>query len=70
MSILLKIGKQVKKRRRELKIGQETLADFSGIGITTISNLENGRGNITVENLDSLLAILGLEISIHVRQTI
>ena len=70
MNSLQKIGEKIKDRRKVLNIGQETLADFSGVGITTISNLENGKGNITIETLDSLFEILGLELSINIKQMI
>lgn len=43
------IGQKIKKRRKELKMSQETLAELSNVSRGTISALENGKcGNVLV----------------------
>ncbi|MDF9829168.1 helix-turn-helix domain-containing protein [Parabacteroides sp. PF5-6] len=42
---LEEIGKQIRERRKELKIDQMTLAALAGIGINALGRLERGTGN-------------------------
>lgn len=58
---------QIKERRKILKITQEILADLSGVGLRTIKQFESGKGNPTLENLQKICAVLGLEISLSVK---
>lgn len=60
------IGKEIKKRRKELALGQEDLIDYAGIGSTTLSTLEQGKANITLNILEKITNILGLEVKIVV----
>ena len=39
------IGAEIKKRRKELQINQQTLADLAGVGINTLVAIERGTGN-------------------------
>jgi transcriptional regulator with XRE-family HTH domain len=68
-SIQKTIGSAIEKRRTELKMDQSFLSDYSTIGITTISTLENGKGNISVGNLQKILDVLGLEISVNIKKS-
>jgi transcriptional regulator with XRE-family HTH domain len=61
------IGKQIKQRRINLKMDQETLEDYSGLKTPVISNIENGLGNPTLKTLEKLLEPLGLEIKLEVK---
>lgn len=67
MSLKQKIGEQVKQRRIELKMEQVDLQDYAEVGSTTLSKLEQGKANITVETLEKILEVLGLEIAIKVK---
>lgn len=64
------IAKSVSQRRHDIGMEQETLCDYSGMSITTLSNLENAKANITIEKLGAILDILGLEIEIKVKKTV
>lgn len=64
------IASSVSQRRHEINMEQEALCDYSGMSITTLSNLENAKANITIEKLGAILNILGLEIEIKVKKTI
>lgn len=55
-----KIGEQVQKQRKLLKITQKDLAEISGVSLRTIKSLENGDANPTVEILGRVLEPLGL----------
>lgn len=61
-SIKQRFGKAVRRRRRELELSQEYLAELAGLHRTYISNLERGMINPTLENMERLAQ--GLEISL------
>lgn len=61
---LVEIGKQIRERRKELKIDQATLAVLSNIGINALVRLERGSGNPRFSVLYSVLKTLGLDIII------
>lgn len=67
MGLKQTIGEQVKKRRTELKMEQLDLQDYAEVGSTTLSKLEQGKANITVETLEKILEVLGLEIVVKVK---
>ena len=58
----------IKERRETLKIGQETLADISGVGLRTLKQLESGKGNPTIKTLQRLADVLGLELKLDVKK--
>ena len=51
-----------------LKITQRTLAELAGVGINTLTKIERGEGNPTVEVLEKILDTLGLELQIEIKQ--
>lgn len=64
------MGKVIKERRALLRISQQDLSDFSGVGISTIKDLERGVGNPSIETLKKILDVVGLEMVLQVKQTI
>ena len=67
---LMNVGTVIKERRTLLEISQQDLADFSGVGISTIKDLERGVGNPSIKTLKKILDVVGLEIVLQVKQTI
>ena len=61
------IGEKIKKRRNELRINQQTLADLAGVGINTLVAMERGTGNPSLSTLQAVLATLGLELKCQLR---
>ena len=57
----------IKARRQALQVTQETLAEMSGIGLRTLKQFESGKGNPTLLTLHKLADVLGLEISLKVK---
>ena len=57
----------IKARRQALQVTQETLAEMSGIGLRTLKQFESGKGNPTLLTLQKLADVLGLEISLKVK---
>ena len=63
------IIKRVKDRKEILAINQENLAELSEVGIATLKRFESGKGNITLNNLQKIVDILGLEIRLELKKT-
>ncbi|MCH5309651.1 MAG: helix-turn-helix transcriptional regulator [Prevotella sp.] len=64
------IGSIIKERRALLGISQQDLADFSGVGISTVKDLERGMGNPSLQTLQKILDVVGMEIVIQRKQTV
>jgi transcriptional regulator with XRE-family HTH domain len=65
-----KIIKIIKERKDILRINQEYLAELSEVGIATLKRFESGKGNITLNNLQKIADILGLEIELELKNQI
>lgn len=61
------LGRQIKARRKLLKITQRQLADLSGVGINTLTKIEREEGNPTLDRLNTVLDTLGLELIARVK---
>ncbi|KAF2516662.1 helix-turn-helix domain-containing protein [Flavobacterium foetidum] len=61
------IIKIIKDRRDTLQVTQETLAELSGVGLRTLKQFESGKGNPTLLTLSKLADVLGLEITLQVK---
>lgn len=62
------IGEQIRLRRKELMITQPDLADIAGISVNTLYKIERGQANPTIEVLVKILDVLGLEITVDIKQ--
>ena len=58
------IGKIVAAERKKQGLTQTRLAGFCNVGITFISNLENGKGTAEIDKVLNVVLMLGLDISI------
>ena len=58
-----------KERRAMLRVTQETLAELSGVGLRTLKQFERGKGNPTLQTLQKLADILGMEICLQIKKT-
>jgi len=67
MSLKQTVGKEIKRRRTELNMEQADLQDYAEIGSTTLSKLEQGKANVTLDTLEKILEVLGLEVVIKVK---
>lgn len=66
----LEIGKKLQQRRDELSIKQEDLAEMTGITSKTIYLIESGKGNPSVDTLNKIMDVLGLEITIEIKKRV
>jgi transcriptional regulator with XRE-family HTH domain len=62
MDIKFKIGQRIKELRKELGISQEALALKAEVDRTYVTDVENGRRNVSVEILERI--IIALEVTI------
>ncbi|MEO8108960.1 MAG: helix-turn-helix transcriptional regulator [Ginsengibacter sp.] len=58
MDIKTKVGNRIRELRKELNLSQEALALKSEVDRTYITDVENGRRNISVEILEKIIAAL------------
>jgi transcriptional regulator with XRE-family HTH domain len=63
------IVETLKKRRIRLQVTQETLALLTGVSLRTIKQLEAGKGNPTLETIQKLADVLGLELQLEIKNT-
>ena len=63
----LNLGKQIKNRRKILKIRQEDLAEISKVALRTIVSVERGEGNPSLETLLKLADVLGMQLQFNVK---
>lgn len=66
--LVSKIGQAIKERRRQLKITQSYLAEIAEISINTLYKLETGQTNVTVDVLEKILDVLGMELKLEVKK--
>lgn len=59
----------LKKRRKVLGVTQEQLAELSGVGLRTLKALEAKKSNPTLETLNKIADVLGMELKLEVKKT-
>lgn len=64
------IGLTIKKRRNELGITQPHLAELAKISTNTLYKLERGQSNPTLEVINKLAEILGMELKLEVKKIV
>jgi transcriptional regulator with XRE-family HTH domain len=62
------IGKKIKERRKTLSMPQSQLADYTGLSVVTLSQIESGKANPTLDTLNEIFHFLNLEIRIEVKK--
>ena len=62
------IGKTIRDRRNELNITQPHLAELAQISTNTLYKIERGQGNPSLNVLNKLAEVLGMEIILQVKK--
>lgn len=62
-SIEYRFGRAIRRRRRELDLSQEELAEKSGLHRNYISGIETGERNPSLKNIVKLAAALDISVS-------
>ena len=63
LDIKKQFGLAIKRRRLELNISQEELADRAQLHRTYIGDVERGSRNLSLENIQKVASGLGLKVS-------
>lgn len=61
MSIKANVGQRIRELRLKIGISQEALANRAEIDRTYVTDVENGRRNISIENLEKLVNALNVD---------
>ena len=61
-------GEAVRKRRKALGYTQSFLSAFSGLSVSFLSDLENGKTTIELEKAIRVANLLGLDCSLTARE--
>ncbi|RKM60817.1 MULTISPECIES: helix-turn-helix domain-containing protein [unclassified Butyrivibrio] len=60
-------GKAIRDRRKKLGYTQKYISDFTGISVTFLSDLENGKKTIELGKALLIANLLGLDIELNER---
>lgn len=61
------LGIEIRKRRKELQYTQACVAEFTGLSVTFISDVENGKPTVELEKTLELIHILGMDVNVEKR---
>jgi y4mF family transcriptional regulator len=61
------LGKMIRERRKELNYTQAFLAEFTGLSVTFISDVERGKTTAEIGKVIQLLHVLGMDILVEKR---
>lgn len=59
------ISEEIRRRRQELRLTQQSLADMSGVSVRMIKMIEANNANPTIATVSKLLASLGLHLVVR-----
>jgi transcriptional regulator with XRE-family HTH domain len=62
------VGKAIQRRRKALKITQSHLAALAGISVNSLYKIERGEANPTLELIEKIVAVLGLEVKLEAKK--
>ncbi len=62
------LGETIRARRKELHYTQAYLAEFTGLSVTFISDVERGKTTAEIEKIIRLINVLGLNLLIEKRE--
>ena len=63
------IGKFIQQRRETLMLKQEDVAEMGGITPKTIYLIEQGKGNPSLNTLQKISNVLGVELLFRIKRT-
>lgn len=62
MAITNKIGERIRELRSRIEISQESLAHLADLDRTYVNSVENGKRNISIENIQKIAKALDISI--------
>lgn len=64
----LGLGKTIRNRRKELGYTQKYISEITGLSMSFLSDLENGKATCEIGKTIQLMNLLGLNLNIEVRE--
>lgn len=64
------LGNRIKDRRNTLGITQKHLAELAEVSVNSVVKIENGQMNPSIEMVDRIAEILGMELTLQVKKVI
>jgi transcriptional regulator with XRE-family HTH domain len=61
------LGQKIKERRKTVSMSQNKLAEYTGLSVVTLSQIESGKANPSFETLNEIFHFLNLEILVVVK---
>lgn len=65
--LVKQIGETIRNRRKELSITQPHLAELANVSTNTLYKLERGQANPSLDILNKLADVLGMELILEVK---
>ena len=65
--LVIQLGRTIRNRRKELGITQSHLAELANVSTNTLYKLERGQGNPSLDILQKLTEVLGMELKLEVK---
>ena len=65
--MLISISEFIKKRRKELRLSQTYVGNLAGVSLNTISKIERGEANPTMDIVEKIADVLGLELQLTIK---
>ena len=62
------LGNLVRQRRKALKITQPDLAELARISVNSLYKIERGEANPTLDLIEKIAKVLGLEMKLDVKK--
>lgn len=66
--LIKELGNTIKERRKLLGITQQDLADLADVNINTVIRIEGNKINPSIEVVNSIAQILGMELKLEVKK--
>ena len=66
--LIKEIGKNIRLRRKALRITQPHLAQLAKVATNTLYKIEKGQANPTLEIIEKITDVLGLEVKLEVKK--
>ncbi len=63
----IELGQKIKERRQIMSLVQSQLAEYTGLSVVTLSQIERGKANPSFDTLNEIFHFLHLEIKLVVK---
>lgn len=61
------LGEAIRSRRKELKYTQNYISEITGLSVSFLSDLENGKATAEIGKTIEVINLLGLDITVEAR---